>query len=835
MESLALARRDGLGRAVLKILLALLPLLLCPIPPAAEAQTSALVAPQESNRSKLDAARATLDQIESSLVRADLSETTLQSLGAQISPISATAQAILDELSPRLALVKTRLDQLGSRPDDRAPPETPSIAAERADQESAFQDLDELVKRSRGLQVQAEQIQATIGARRRELFTRATFERSPSILSPNLWLDVAQEFPRDIAAARLIAGDWLTSARLKLGGLHAALLAAILAGIAALYLPLLRLATRVMQRDPTLESPTRLQKAAAAVWVAGITAMLPLLALVAVKAIFDDFGLLSPRLAPIGRAIMVGAMRISVAMGIARGLLAPGLPNWRLLNLSDRVVDHLQRLVIAVAVAMSVMKLLEGVNDVIAANLPVSIATRGVGALIIALIMASSLKGLVGDSEDEPVPVPVNGVVARDWYGPMRLAAWATILVITASVLVGYIAFGAFLVDQIAVITGVGSVLYLLLVLSDEAASVSFSPQTSLGRALMASVGLRRESLEQIGILLSGAAGVLLVLTAVVLILAPWGIESNDMVSYLQAVYFGIKVGDVTVSLSSIIVALLLFCLCFIVTRGVQRWLEVRFLPHTQLDTGLRNAIKTSLGYIGIFFAAALALSHLGLSFDRLAIVAGALSVGIGFGLQSIVNNFVSGLIILWERAIRVGDWIVVGEEQGYVRRINVRSTEIETFDRATVIVPNSNLVAGIVKNWVRTDRVGRIKIPVNVPFDADPTLVRDTLVGLAKGHDFVLSIPAPIVFFLGFGEFALQFELICFVDDVETATRIKSDLNFEILAKLKEAGIAVPYPHRDIRIIGLERLESLLDSKASSSEAATTPLKRPGAPPGRF
>jgi potassium efflux system protein len=820
---------------VLKILAALLPVILASVLAVADTQTSALVAPNDANRTKLDAARATLDQIESSLVRSDLSQATLQSLSVQIGPIDVAAQAVVDDLTPKLALVKTRLDQLGSRPDDKAPPENPGIAAERADQEAAFQDLDELVKRSRGLQVQAEQIQATIGARRRELFTRALFERSPSIMSPSLWLDVAYEFPRDIAAGRLIAGDWLDSTRVKLGGWRAAFLIAILAAIGGLYLPLLGIAARVMRRDRTLATPTRLQKVGAAIWVAAVTAMIPLLALFAVMFAFDAFGLLSARLEPIGRAIVVGAMRIAMAIGIARGLLSPGLPNWRLLDLSDRVVDQLQRLVIGVAVAMSIMKLIEGVNDVIAANLPVSIATRGLGALIIALIMASSLKGIVGASEEGEQAPAANGVAARDWYGPMRLAAWSAIIVITASVIVGYIAFGAFVADQIAWVSGVGSVLYLLLVLSEEAASVGFSPQTAVGRALMASVGLRRESLEQIGILLSGAAGVVLVLAAVMLLLAPWGIESNDMVGYLRAAYFGIQVGDVTVSLSSIIIALLLFGLCFIATRAVQRWLEVRFLPHTQLDTGLRNAIKTSLGYIGVFFAVALALSHLGLSFDRLAIVAGALSVGIGFGLQSIVNNFVSGLIILWERAIRVGDWIVVGEEQGYVRRINVRSTEIETFDRATVIVPNSNLVTGIVKNWVRTDRVGRVKIAVNVPFDADPERVRDALVGCAKGHDFVLSIPAPLVLFVGFGEFALQFELICFVDDVETATRIKSDLNFEILRKLKEAGIEVPYPHRDIRIIGLERLESLLAQPAPPAESVAAPRQRPGAPPGRF
>ena len=279
------------------------------------------------------------------------------------------------------------------------------------------------------------------------------------------------------------------------------------------------------------------------------------------------------------------------------------------------------------------------------------------------------------------------------------------------------------------------------------------------------------------------------------------------MMSYLKAAYFGFKVGEVSISPSTIIISILLFLIGFIATRTLQRWLDAKFLPHTQLDVGLRNSIRTSLGYIGISVSAALALSHVGLSFDKFAIVAGALSVGIGFGLQSIVSNFVSGLILLWERAIRVGDWIVVGEEQGFVRRINVRSTEIETFDRATVIMPNSNIVSGVVKNWVRSDRVGRVVVNVRAPYDCDPELVRGLLIACAKETEMVLSIPSPTVMFVNFGESALHFDLICFVDDVETAALVKSDLHYLIFTRLKEAGISMPYTQRDVTIRGLESL----------------------------
>jgi small-conductance mechanosensitive channel len=207
--------------------------------------------------------------------------------------------------------------------------------------------------------------------------------------------------------------------------------------------------------------------------------------------------------------------------------------------------------------------------------------------------------------------------------------------------------------------------------------------------------------------------------------------------------------------------------------------------------------------------------------------VAGALSVGIGFGLQSVVSNFVSGLIILWERAIRVGDWIVVGAEEGFVRRINVRSTEIETFDRATVIVPNSNLMTGVVKNWVRSDRVGRIRLPLTVGLAADPDNLREMLIGIAKAHDHVLSIPSPTVFFSSFADDKMTFELICFIEDVEAGKRTTSDLLFSIHAKLRELGIVAPPGPAVLSSPILEKaVDVLLADKAAASPAAPARLK---------
>jgi potassium-dependent mechanosensitive channel len=218
-------------------------------------------------------------------------------------------------------------------------------------------------------------------------------------------------------------------------------------------------------------------------------------------------------------------------------------------------------------------------------------------------------------------------------------------------------------------------------------------------------------------------------------------------------------------------------------------------LPQTRLDAGVRNSVQTIFGYIGVIAAVLLASAQIGLDLQKIALIAGGLSVGIGFGLQTIANNFVSGLILLWERTIRVGDWVVVGSEQGFVRAIKARATEIETFDRGSLIVPNSNFVSGIVKNWVHNDRVGRIIVSINIAYESDVDQVRDLMIDAAKAQEEVLAIPSPSVLFAEFGDWAIKFNLICFVEDIERAERTRSDIHFEVLRRMREAGLRIAYP----------------------------------------
>jgi potassium-dependent mechanosensitive channel len=283
---------------------------------------------------------------------------------------------------------------------------------------------------------------------------------------------------------------------------------------------------------------------------------------------------------------------------------------------------------------------------------------------------------------------------------------------------------------------------------------------------------------------------VIVLVVAAFMVFAPWGVDSRDAMGTLRAIFFGVQVGGFTISLSAILLAVAIFSAGLIATRAIQRWLDTKYLPSTRMDAGLRNSIRTTFGYLGFIIAAMFAFSALGIDVQNLAIVAGALSVGIGFGLQSIVSNFVSGLILLAERPVKQGDLIAVGESEGYVRRINVRSTEIETFDKAVLIVPNANLVSGTVKNWMHNDHLGRARIKITVAKGPDPEAVSDMLLAIMTEHPSVLRKPSPKVFLIDFAGDGFVFEMTCVIGNVEKAHQVRSELRFAISRRFRDEGI---------------------------------------------
>jgi potassium efflux system protein len=760
---------------------------------------------------ELDAIQANLGTIEKSLERQNLSDADLQDLRTQLDPISARARDAVEALLPRLASIQARLDQLGPKPEESAangetPAESPSVTAERADQQKAYNEIDQNLKRARLISVQADQLATNITTRRRALFAKSLFERATSIASPSLWVEVSGEIPQYAEAVQTTFAEWVNDVNAKLDGWSKPSFWVGLLLVALLYLPLALAARHVLSRGETFLDRTRLQKIVGAWWVALSIAVPPIMVMAGIAGVGLWLGLDGGTLGPVIQAAAIGVIRIVAAFGIARGLFAPTRPGWRVVHRSDAVSETVIRMAVSVASIVSVTRVFEALNEVVGASLQFSVATRGLGAFVAGIALIVGLWRLGGRVKEDDCFGPQVSK-ERDWFLLLRIAAWPAALAVLIAVLIGYPSFASFLIDQVVWFSAVFCLLFMSSMLIEETIAALSDPSTRAGTRLMTTIGIGRNAFDLIGVVFSGTVRLLLFMLAAALVVAPWGVRSSDFSFDLRAAFFGFRVGDVTISPASTIIAIILFGLALAVSHSLVRWVDTRLLPLTKLDAGLRNSIKTSLGYVGFMFAAGLALAYLGVSVEKLALVAGALSVGIGFGLQSIVNNFVSGLILLWERAIRVGDWIIVGDDQGYVRRINVRSTEIETFDRSQVIVPNSNLITGVVKNLVRNDRTGRLIIPITVSGNTDPEKVREVLFATAKAHDFVLKIPAPQILFTSMSPTALTFELLVFLSDVETILRVRSDLHFEIYKRLNAANLATGPSATKIELIGLNTI----------------------------
>src|SRR3954454_14544742 len=721
-----------------------------------------------------DPIRATLDQTETQARRSMLGVNALTQLAQRISPLRDELRDKIADLEPRLADVDARLKALGAPP---APgtTEDAATAAERTRLTQQRNELDSAIKQMQLLQARATQLAATLNDRRRSAYAETMFRKSPNVLDPYFWRDAAMAMPDYGERLATFAQGWIDYAREQGGPARITSAAITFDGLLVFATGFIRWWRR---RAFIARIGDRYGMALASLAVFLRRALTAPIVVFVVLELLDQFQLIPDDSGRLVSGLIFGAAIAALARAAATSVLAPDDPRRRQVKFDDASAHWLSGHLVWGGRLFGLFLILRALHRTIGAPDAVDTAVRMLFALAIAALLVHLLVR-ERDVEEEPRRIP-----------GMRLLAWLVVALIAGSLLAGYARFAAFVAGRVVFTLSLIATLYLLLIVTDAAINRTMSPDSSGGRKLARQLGIDPRRLGLFGRLTSGIVRALFVLVVLALAIGRWEVAAGDLLDAIKDVSLGIRIGDFTISFGAVFGAVALFLIIAGLTRLLQRWLENEVMPHTAIEPSLRMSIVTIIGYVGFIIAVIVALGEIGIDPQKIAIVAGALSVGIGFGLQSIVSNFVSGLILLAERPIRVGDIIAAAGEEGFVRRISVRATEIETYDRATLIIPNSQLITGVVKNWVYGNTWSRVRLTLNVGYDSDVEAVRAAMLAAAADGPLILPSPPPRVFLGKLGDAALEFELIVVVASVETMPAVKSDLQLRILKQFREKGL---------------------------------------------
>lgn len=697
------------------------------------------------------------------------------------------------QFRPRLNEINLRLEALGPAPEEGQPPEPEVVAQERAALVQEKAQINSLLGLAESESLKVNRLIDLISTMRRDLFTDTLSKRYDilSALSPETFTDLVRE------AGDLYRAVWSWLRFVVAFKLQSALIATFLA-LAAAGLLLFggrRIFAEMMDAEEIREAPSYLSRLSVAFW----STLLPSAALAvflgATYYFFDYFKILRPDISAMLSTLFEVMIIVFFVNRLARAALSPRYPNWRLIPVDSKSAFRLFWLAWLTAVTTGLDVIMNKINHVMGSPLSLTIAKSLIATVIVGILVI--LIGLVRPSRSEEEDAG-DHPARLSWLNYFFLLAGSVNIV--AAVL-GYIGFARFLSSQIVVTGAIAATMYLGFLSANAISKEGGFVNTALGRYLRRAFRLEDSALDQLGLVASVITNVLIVGIGVPLILLQWGFQWGDITSWTYRLANEITIGSFSFSLIGILSGVLVFMIGYFLTRGFQGWLDGSVLARGRVDVGVRNSIRTAVGYAGIAIAALFGISAAGISLSNLALVAGALSLGIGFGLQNVVSNFVSGLILLAERPFKAGDWIEAGGVTGTVKRISVRATEIETFQRKTVILPNSELINAAVGNWTHKNKLGRVEIKIGVAYGSDVKRVHDILLEIGKSHPLVLKNPEPFVYFADFGASSLDFELRLYLSDILSGLTVQNEMRFAIVEALEREGIEIPFPQRDIHI----------------------------------
>ena len=798
-------------------------LLLAGIAVTAVAQTP----PQQPQRpfgQLIDLWTRQLDRIATRTEQAGLLPAEIDVLRDQTTDVRAAALAAAALARSDLADTKKLLAPLEIKPGTDAPPETDAVKAERERLTSQATLNESRMKQCEVVIARADQLLERMTKLRSDLVFQNLMRRDPSPLSSDVWIKIGPQLAAAVNGLASATATWFGNGLAPLRN-QDLLPPALWAAVTIFLWWLGRVLRRRFGRDGTHVDLQQYRTIATAIDGVGLV-LVPVLAVLLVSKLLQA----TAPPAPLDQLVPDTAIRLIwllLVFGLTAAGLSPGRPEWRFLPLTNDSAQHLSHslrrlMVVGVLLDLVYVALSRGGD---------SSSIVAVGALVLATTVAllalpalSNRSWQAARPEGSDLPAMIGGT----WWSVTRLVLSAVVLSSIAFALAGCATLASHLHSAISATCLLIAVALLLHQLASDLLEAAAAPNTPSGAWARRRLGLPTDAKVRGQYLL-----LLLFDVALVILLA-----IDAILDGFGQLLRGVKIGGVTISLGNVGMAIMAFAVCMLLARLIRSIVRDRVLPTVDTPLPLRQSIDAGLNYIGVIVAILIAIGALGVDFTNLAIVLGALSVGIGLGLQNIANNVMSGVILLIERPIKAGDWIVVSGHEGFVRRINIRATEIETFQRTHVIVPNSVFLQNPVVNRTYSDTSSRIEIKLTVPLGTDVAVMESMLREAALGHARVLRVPAPVIRFVKVAPSGLDFELFVFVARLEDRQIVINDLNRALLAKLIEQKIIDPAPVPEFKVRGLDRLGVLLhadpepDTRAAGKDGSAEGTGDAGAAP---
>ncbi len=627
---------------------------------------------------------------------------------------------------------------------------------------------------------------------RRSQFNSQVTTRAASPLSPAFWSSLIRPTDEDVARLRDLRGEAADAVASAFSADHRWLFIGSLAAALLVWTWVRRLLERLLANAMVRWLPEgRLRRSALALSVSLATLSTIGGSVSLVRWGLENSAELGNDIASLINHILALVVFSAFIAGLGRAMLMLQRPSWRLPPIPDEVASALGWFPKLLALALMVLLTQERINSVIGTSLALTVATNGLTALVVSLIFVAALvcyRRARKQHQLERAP-GLAGLI------PFVIVVWVALVLL--ALLTGYLTLAYFLTAKMLWVSVVGTCAYLLVTVFGDLCETLLSPRQPGGLALAAALGLQQRHQAQASTILAGIGRTFLLFVAALLVLMPSGTSPGELLLSLADWddTGGKLLGNLNIVPQDILLAVAMFLGGLFAIRVVKRWLSERLLPETDMDAGMRASLVTLVGYLGFLFLAMLVMTTLRINLTSLTWVVSALSVGIGFGLQQIVQNFISGLILLTERPVKVGDWVSLAGVEGDIRRINVRATEIQMSDRSTVIVPNSQFISQNVRNVTMGNALGVVGITLTLPLETDANKVRELLLTAFREHEAILDAPASSVTFKDLTASGMVLSVSGYVGSPRQVSGARSDLLFTVLGRLREEGIALSSP----------------------------------------